>query len=229
MALRRTAIAIIRLIVEGGLRVNIREIIRFIEKIDSNLYYKFQCESPDHNQFIFGAVDFIEERFKYYLEDKGYERKYIDAVIWPRSLTDLQTTIKNIDFIVEFLKTEKGQKALYVYSRCFNIIGNDEIDYNHQRGFGSTSYSADMVIHQHLEKEEEKNLHDNILLIQSKLLTVKERLEALAELKDSLDLFFDHVLVNTDNPDLTLNRKNLLRMITKLFDQYADFSKLKNS
>jgi glycyl-tRNA synthetase beta subunit len=64
MALRRTAIAIIRLIVEGELRVDIREIIRFIEKIDSNLYYKLQCESPDHNQFIFGAVDFIEERFK---------------------------------------------------------------------------------------------------------------------------------------------------------------------
>ncbi len=217
MALRRTAIAIIRLILEGGIRANINGIISYIYDIIKPPYPRNIEESE--------IVEFMEERLKYYLEDKHkYERKYLDAVIRPRRafedpLIDLQVKIKYLDFIIEYLKTEKGQTALYVYSRCANIIG-----------YGLTDNETRAINDKLFKTEEEKKLHKEIIYIESQLLmSNSERLEKLAGLKYVLDEFFDNVLVNTDDPDLTLNRKNLLRRIIELFDQIADFSKLKSA
>lgn len=84
-----------------------------------------------------------------------------------------------------------------------------------------------------LENHIEKDLCVKLLLIKLTPLdlknidTVKERLNHLAELKDYVDAFFENIRVETDSPTLTQNRKNILRFVTCLFDDVADFSKLR--
>jgi glycyl-tRNA synthetase beta chain len=49
---------------------------------------------------------------------------------------------------------------------------------------------------------------------------------ALAELRKPIDVFFDRVTVNTDQPELRLNRLKLLARIRTTIDRVADFSKI---
>ncbi len=51
-------------------------------------------------------------------------------------------------------------------------------------------------------------------------------LDDIAQLRDPVDAFFDHVMVMAENEALRINRIALLRDIAGLFGMFADFSKL---
>jgi glycyl-tRNA synthetase beta chain len=53
-------------------------------------------------------------------------------------------------------------------------------------------------------------------------------LTRLAELKEPVDAFFDHVMVNTDDPALRANRLALLQLLSEQFLHIADISKLQS-
>ncbi len=51
-------------------------------------------------------------------------------------------------------------------------------------------------------------------------------LAKIVEIKDEVDAFFDHVMVNVDDPGLKANRMALLKSIAGLFSPLADFSRI---
>ncbi len=53
-----------------------------------------------------------------------------------------------------------------------------------------------------------------------------ETLNELAQLKTSVDNFFEHVMVNVEDEQLRKNRMNLLTNLHNLFGQVADISRL---
>lgn len=89
MALRRTAIAIIRLIVEGGLRVNLKDMI-------NEIYDELEKPVETKNEIY----KFINERLIGYIEEEyKYDKKNIQSVInsmQEQSLENLLLTIKKI-------------------------------------------------------------------------------------------------------------------------------------
>ena len=54
----------------------------------------------------------------------------------------------------------------------------------------------------------------------------EETLAALAELRDSVDRFFDEVMVMTDNDAVRRNRLALLNELNRLFLGVADISRI---
>ena len=61
------------------------------------------------------------------------------------------------------------------------------------------------------------------------LLAAREYQAALAELaklRDPVDAFFEHVMVNSDNPAEKQNRYRLLSRLRQLFTQLADLALL---
>jgi glycyl-tRNA synthetase beta chain len=53
-----------------------------------------------------------------------------------------------------------------------------------------------------------------------------ESLQALAALKTPVDAFFEHVMVNADDPSLRANRLGLLAALHLAMNRVADLSKL---
>jgi glycyl-tRNA synthetase beta subunit len=51
-------------------------------------------------------------------------------------------------------------------------------------------------------------------------------LQALAALKEPVDAFFDHVMVNADDPLLRANRLGLLAQLHTAMNRVADLSRL---
>ena len=83
-----------------------------------------------------------------------------------------------------------------------------------------------------LNESAEKQLYEAFLKIRNPVLDhVKKKefskaLEKMGEIKPSVDKFFDNVMVMVDESSLRKNRLCLLRDISDLFSDLADFSKI---
>ena len=55
------------------------------------------------------------------------------------------------------------------------------------------------------------------------------KLERIATLRPAVDLFFDKVMVNVDNPEVRHNRLALLHSVLAEFSTIADFSEIVTS
>ncbi len=56
-----------------------------------------------------------------------------------------------------------------------------------------------------------------------------DALSNLVKLKNPIDEFFDHVMVNAEDDKVKQNRYNLLKMLKDTMNAVADISKLSNS
>ena len=83
-----------------------------------------------------------------------------------------------------------------------------------------------------LREPEEKQLYEHYLKIRGpveQMILTKNfagALEKIVEIKSSVDDFFDHVMVMVKHNSLRKNRLCLLRDVSLLFSQLADFSKI---
>jgi glycyl-tRNA synthetase beta chain len=83
-----------------------------------------------------------------------------------------------------------------------------------------------------LNEAEEKQLYAAFLKVRDPVLShIKKKefssaLEKMGEIKPSVDDFFDNVMVMVEDPALRANRLCLLRNISGLFSDLADFSKI---
>lgn len=80
--------------------------------------------------------------------------------------------------------------------------------------------------------EEEKNLHQALVAVQKEAQPCINRKDyeqamiAILKMKEPIDIFFDKVMVMTDNTSERENRLNLLTSIASLFLQVGDFSRM---
>jgi glycyl-tRNA synthetase beta chain len=78
-----------------------------------------------------------------------------------------------------------------------------------------------------LKEEEEKRLYLEFRRIEDEeYADYKERLQRLFSLKDTLDAFFDNVLVNSEDEKLRRNRRNLVASIYRAFREIADIKEI---
>ena len=128
--------------------------------------------------------------------------------------------IKNLNKVV---KTDDGVNAIAVYKRCANILEQSKKDLK-QELFGD----PDTVLFKHneenflLEKINEIREH---YTTPARLRTVEQTMGLLAGTKSFVDKFFDNVKVNDENEQIKKNRLELLFLLCKTFDSFADFSK----
>jgi glycyl-tRNA synthetase beta chain len=131
---------------------------------------------------------------------------------------------RRIAAVQHFSKLPESQALAVANKRVSNILAKEN--------FAIETQSVDPQL---LRESAEKSLFKHI---DNKLLEVaplfasgnyRDGLESLAGLKDSVDLFFDEVLVMCDDPSLRSNRIALLQQLRSLFLQVADISHLDTS
>ena len=206
-SLRRNAIGIIRILIEKNIAIN------FIDLIDKN--------SPKSNQENnISLKQFIYERLSNYLKEKGYKTNEIDAVISSKPQF-LNNIIKKLDAIQKFIRLEQSQTLASSNKRVSNIL----------KKFTGPIKNVDESLL--CEKEEIKlfnsiNELDPILVKSINDEKFFEALNALVELKEPIDQFFENVMVNSENQKIKNNRHNLLKQLHISLNHVADISKLAN-
>lgn len=208
-ALRRAALGLLRIVIENKLDLNIFELIEFGLK---QLKNEFDFEKTKNL-----LIEFIYDRLKSYCIELGYTVDEFEAVnsVHPGNPLDF---VQRLSAVKEFRRLPEAESLASANKRIRNILKKTDVkpsstinklnEPEELRLWDAAKQSAD-VIHPLLEKR-----------------NYQAALNRLAQLRNDVDEFFDHVMVMTDDPELCANRLGLLSMLENQFLQIADISKL---
>ncbi|SON54699.1 Glycine-tRNA ligase beta subunit [Hartmannibacter diazotrophicus] len=233
-ALRRAALGVIRLVLENRLRLSLSQAIRTAYEMHSEAN-KIRSESGattfpvgDRTAVRQDLLSFFADRLKVQLREQGARHDLVDAVFSLGDQDDLLLIVRRVEQLGAFLETEDGASLLAGYRRAANILKAEEkkdgttYDHSHldRRLLEETGEAQEKVLagvldaatahaKAHVDKEE-----------------FAEAMAALAEMRPAIDAFFDHVLVNAEDPAVRKNRLAMLAAIRTACHTVADFSRI---
>jgi glycyl-tRNA synthetase beta chain len=218
-ALRRAALGIIRIIVENDLRIPLLDVFGKSQEL-----YGAGAVSVEEP-----LLDFIADRVKVVLKDQGFRHDLISAVFAVERFPshhedDLVRLLALVGALESFLETDAGANLLVAYQRAGNIVAIEE---------KKDDRTYDGAVDEDLLTEPaEKALYEELGRVADETAAAlgEENFAAamavLAKLRTPVDIFFDQVTVNTDEPALRANRLKLLSQIRATMNAVADFSRI---
>ncbi len=164
------------------------------------------------------VYEFMLERLRHLLRDRGYAPDEIDAVV-SQSSSRIDLVLAKLDAVKTFRKMPEAESLAEANKRIRNILRkSDATD-------GQLSEAL-------LQEKEERDLFKFMEDINPKIALFVQKgdftasLTATATVQPSVTAFFDKVLVNADDATLRANRHALLKRLESLMSQVADISKL---
>ena len=218
-ALRRTAIGLLRTIIENKLTVQLKDLINY-----SIITYEEQNTKFTNNSISKEIFYFLRERMKNILKEKKIKSDIILAVDASHTENNFLEFYKKCLIFNKNISKEVCKNIISVYKRASNIIDQEARD-KKKNILGQPETAL-------FKKEEEKELYKKINEIRQYFLSTKkhenyeETLKKLSDAKPATDNFFDNVIVNDKNLDIKKNRLELLKMFCITYNIFLDFSKI---
>jgi glycyl-tRNA synthetase beta chain len=219
-ALRRHATAIVRIILEAPLRMNLEKYINNARNLISSDSFKGLPDSEQ--QGVRRITEFILERVRHYSRVVYLLRDdVIDAVLKPMhdkplDLVDLVLKMKALEAVM----TKPEFDPLIVgFKRAHRLVEKEQWT-RKPVDTGRFQHSAESVLHKAVTEERVR--------IEASIKTgdYSLALDALVMLKPAIDAFFMAVMVNAEDQDVRGNRLSLLKAVDDLFMGFADFSQI---
>jgi glycyl-tRNA synthetase beta chain len=212
--LRRAALGVVRILIECGIDADLKALLG-----------KAVAEQPkgklNNEELAAELYSFITDRLRRYFLDRdaGLRTETFDAVMvrQPTSLLDFD---RRLAAVQTFARLEQAESLAAANKRIANILrkaGNPE---------------GLEVKPKLLELDGERALHNALQNSREKVAPMLEQrryaeiLNELAGLRDSVDRFFDEVMVMADDEAVKNNRLALLGELRALFLDVADISRL---
>lgn len=202
-ALRRAANGVLRICIEGGLKLDLADLLR--QALD--LQPAGKKDAALHGELL----EFVLERLRALLVSGGVSTEMFEAV----KATGVS---QPLDF-AERLNALQGFAALPASA---NLAAAHKRVRNLLKQAGTVSEQIDSAL---FEQPAERALFTAINSLQLGG-DYASQLDALAGLRDPVDDFFAAVMVNADNPAVRANRLALLARLDKLCRSVADISLL---
>ncbi|MDP1717372.1 MAG: glycine--tRNA ligase subunit beta, partial [Burkholderiales bacterium] len=211
-ALRRHALGVIRILIEGGLPHTFFDLVS--AAFSAFPQGKLTDAHADLESFIF-------ERLRSYLREAGYSANEVEAVLCMRP-GRIDVIPRQLAAVRAFAELPEAQSLAAANKRVVNILKQAAA-----KGESFANAEAGM-----LQETSERGLFDalgktsqqaNVLFRQG---DYTGYLKAFAVLKAPVDAFFDSVMVMVDDQKLRRNRLALLADLRREMNQVADISKL---
>jgi glycyl-tRNA synthetase beta chain len=195
-ALRRAAQGIVKIIVEGKLRLPIVRLLGSDAALE----------------------EFFLDRVRYYFREiRSFKYDEVNAVMTAGS-GDLVDVEERLTAVRQVRPTADFEPLAAAFKRISNIL--------RQASFANDGAALDRAL---LEPGPEAELHKQIVDVSTGLRDLPDytsKLERIATLRPAVDLFFDKVMVNVENPAVRQNRLVLLHGVLTEFSTIADFSEI---
>ncbi|MGH6839868.1 MAG: glycine--tRNA ligase subunit beta [Methylocella sp.] len=235
--LRRAALGVIALILENKLRLPLRCLFA-LAFAPANFADTWDEAVGVPADLLDELIGFFSERLNVYLRERGARYDLIDAVFALPGQDDLLLIVSRVEALQRFLDMEDGKNLLAGYRRAVNILRAEEKN----DGPGAFGGACDSALLQH---PAEKHLWEKIQSVSAdtrhhlalasfrigrpeyaEQTSFEDAMECLSSLRPPVDVFFEHVTVNAEDPVLRLNRLRLLNELRGVMHEVADFSKI---
>ena len=219
-ALRRHATAIVRIILEGDLRLNLRECVEQARtKVNTD---GFKGVTGSDQEGYRRIAEFIFERVRHYGRLKhGLRDDVMEAVLKPAhdKTLDLVDLVQRMKALESVTTKPEFDPLIVGFKRAHRLVEKEQWD-------------RKPVDKARFEHPTESALYEAIAEERQKMISAMtcgeyvQALDALVRLKPPIDAFFAGVMVNAKDPSTRSNRLSLLQEVDDFFNSFADFSQI---
>ncbi|TDQ78368.1 glycine--tRNA ligase subunit beta [Paraburkholderia silvatlantica] len=210
-ALRRHALGVLRILVEKQLPLDFVELLRAT-------YAQFAGIEAvtESTQAIY---EFCMDRLRGMLRERGFAATEVDAVL-ALNPTRFDDIVSRLDAVREFAALAEAASLAAANKRISNILKKSE---------GAQDAGVQIAL---FVESAEKALFAQLEQVAPRVetqLAAREytgALTALAALRETVDTFFNDVMVNAEDPALRANRLALLKALHRQMNSVADISRL---
>jgi glycyl-tRNA synthetase beta chain len=210
-ALRRASIAVLRILVEKNLALDLRDLLTFAKSQHNNLTVG--------DELVEQVLAYMLERFRAFFEDANIPAEVFQSVT-AKQLSQPLDINQRVLAVNEFSKLPQAQALAAANKRVSNILAKQNA-------------STNAVVHANLLQEDAEKHLASAISAKAELVTplfakreYTKALAALADLQQPVDAFFDSVMVMCEDQSLQQNRLALLQQLRGLFLEVADISYL---
>lgn len=218
--LRRAALGICRIVMDHGLRLNLEKLLADAQEAYGPVSWKID---PDTSRAK--LMDFFGQRLKSYFQGQGYPTRVVDAAVGA-GFEDIWALRARVEALMRFSQDPNFTPAVQTFKRAANIIFKQAME-----GADGPSLKGVWEDNLLLEPQELALARTwRTILPRWEEMKAKDRyadmLVLLLEIKPYVDDLFDHVMVMCPEPELRVNRLNLLKSLVDRFAKVADFPAL---
>jgi len=220
-ALRRSALGIIRLLLENKKEFKITNLIKYSISLYRDQGFNFPNQKVQEE-----LSTFLIERLKFYMKQKDIRYDIVEASIDSFSIDQASQMYSKALALNRVIIKDIGNDIILSYKRASNILENElknkDLD---------LSNTTDPGI---FKNEYEKNLYKKIHELRKYFTSINKdedyyvTLGNLANAKPTISDFFDNVIVNDEDHTIKKNRLELLQMLCKTFDNYINFANIES-
>lgn len=215
-SLRRSAIGILRILIEKQLPINL---VALVEQAIKGYSDTDGSKIAKMGDTFTQVMTFLNSRYRAMYTEQGVSVDTIQAVqaINPHMPLDFDQRIRAVQ---AFSTLSQASMLADSNKRVANILAKSEVSV------------ADNVDDALLSEPAEQHLYGSVRQAQTAVMPLLEQadytqvLQTLASLDEPLTEFFDNVMVNSDDAALKNNRLALLKQVRALFLTVADISEL---
>jgi glycyl-tRNA synthetase beta chain len=214
-ALRRASLGVLRTLIEGGLDLNLAELVAAAAAA--------QPLNKPQNDSGKQALTYILERLEGYYRDIGIAHPYLLAVVESGAQNPLDIDIR-VKAVAAFAELPEAAALAAANKRVANILAKQPSD--------DALAALDTAL---LIEPAERTLSAQLEALRPRLDELlagrdyRAALTALAALQAPVDAFFNEVMVNCDDLAVRANRIALLAELRRQFLSIADISQLAGS
>ena len=210
-ALRRHALGVLRMIIEGKLNIGLDELISLGFAVESEVSLVKDAQEP--------LLTFFFERLRVMMREAGFTAQEVEAVLAKRVMKPADF-VKRIEAVKKFTMLPEATSLSDANKRICNILRKvtGEIP----------SEVREDLLKEPAEKELYKALceHEPVAKLLYESGGYEGMLASLTPLKAPVDTFFSDVMVNAEDPAIRANRQALLKRLGDLMNSVAELSHL---
>jgi len=218
-ALRRSALGIIKLLIDNNKDFKIKDLISYSISLHRDQGFELLNDALQKE-----LTYFLMDRLKYYMKEKNIRADIIEASMSSRGIDHITRIYKKALVLNNIIKKQIGEDIISSYKRASNILYSElknsdlELSNTTDPGIFRNDYEKNLL----KKINELKKYFTNI----TKEENYTESLNNLASAKKVIFEFFDNVKVNEEDKNIKKNRLELLQMLCRTFDNYINFSKI---
>jgi glycyl-tRNA synthetase beta chain len=218
-ALRRHATAVVRILLEGNVRLNLGRAISEARTIAGAAGIKAGSNQGDGQQRL---VDFAFERVRHYARTvHGLRDDVVNAVVsvTDRQSFDLRDLLARMQALQAVTSRPEFDPLIVGFKRAHRLVEKEQWD---RQPVASAVFldPTESALHKAVSEERER------MGTSMQASDYGKALESLVCLKPAIDAFFAAVMVNADDKAVRSNRLSLLKDVDEFFMSFADFSQI---
>ncbi len=220
-ALRRSAIGLLKMILENNKELKLRDLINYSCQLYNEQNINFNSKNIQKD-----LSEFFHDRYKNFMKEKEIRNDIIESVTLNYNIDNILKDYKKTLTLNKLISKEIGKDLMFSYKRASNILSNELKSEKIE-----LTGSADPGL---FKNEFEKTLYKKIHEIRKDFKNIGRDgdyeviLKTLSLAKKEVNEFFDNVIVNDQDELIKKNRLELLQMLCKSFDNYLNFSKIES-